>query len=59
MELECELAGSSAALQTLSSIENTLQAKSEQQQSVLQELHEKRKRIEEYTTRTVRISFIL
>jgi len=59
MELECELAGSSAALQTLSSIENTLQAKSEQQQSVLQELHEKRKRIEEYTTRTVRISLIL
>ena len=56
MELECQLAGSRAALQTLLSIENTLHGVYEQQQSLLEELHKKRKRIEEYSSRTVRIS---
>lgn len=55
MELECELAGGRAAMQMLLSTENTLHATCEQQQSLLQELHEKRKRIEEYASRTVRI----
>ena len=56
MELECELAGAGAALQTLSSCESSLQTACEQHQSLLQELHDKRKRIEEYESRTVRIS---
>ena len=55
MELECELVGGRAALQTLSSTQSELCATCEQQQSLLQELHEKHKRIEEYTSRTVRI----
>lgn len=53
MELECELVGGRAALQTLSSVENTLHTACEQQQSLLQELHEKHSTIEEYASRTV------
>lgn len=55
MELECELAGGRGALQTLSSIEGTLHEACEQRQLLLQELHEKQKGIEEYSSRTVRI----
>lgn len=55
MELQCELAGKRAALQTLLSNEDSLCTVREQQKSLLQELHEKHKRIEEYKARTVRI----
>ena len=58
MELECELVGGRAALQTLLSNENALHKTCEEQQSFLQELNEKHKRIEEYSSRSVRISKI-
>ena len=59
MKLECELAGAKAALQTLSSSEITLRKACEQHQSLVQELYEKQKRIEEYASRTVRILVML
>lgn len=55
MQLECELAGARAALQTLVSTESSLHEAYAQQQAPLQELHQKQKRIEEYTSRAVRI----
>ena len=59
MKLECELAGAKAALQTLSSSEITLRKACEEHQSLVQQLHEKQKRIEEYASRTVRILVML
>ena len=55
MQLECEVAGARAVLQTLTSTESSLHEACTQQQALLQELHQKQKRIEEYASRTVRI----